>query len=286
MRRRALRQALDGRLGGGDASRALSGIDIVGDIGIIKVPDSLIERRHEIGERLLERLPSLKAVYRQTSPVNVVERVRGIEWLAGERRTTTRYVESGCSFRVDVSRVYFSPRLSFERRRVAGVCRKGETVVNMFAGVGTFSIVMARLAGVKKVYSIDCNPAAYELMVENVEMNGMAGRVVPLMGDAKDFVQSLRGTADRVLMPLPELAIDYMEHAVRYLSGRGWLHVYLHTEGRTREDAMADAERQTAEGAAAIFNIMKMQSRVVRSIGSRTFQVVIDAYGEGLIRDE
>jgi tRNA G37 N-methylase Trm5 len=77
-----------------------------------------------------------------------------------------------------------------------------------------------------------------------------------------------------------------MEHAVRYLRGRGWLHVYLHTEGRTREGAMADAERQTAEGAAAIFNIMEMQSRVVRSIGSRIFQVVIDAYGEGLIKDE
>ncbi|HPC27396.1 MAG TPA: 50S ribosomal protein L11 methyltransferase [Candidatus Methanomethylicus sp.] len=277
---------MEGKFGVGDASRALSGIDIVGDIGIIKVPDSLMERRHEMGEMLLERLPSLKAVYRQTTPVNIVERVRGVEWLAGEKRTTTIYVESGCSFKVDISRVYFSPRLSFERRRVAGICRPGETVVNMFAGVGTFSIVMARLAGVKKVYSIDCNPVACELMVENVEMNGMADRVIPLMGDAKDFVRSLRGTAERVLMPLPERAIDYMEHAVKYLSGRGWLHIYLHTKGRRREDAMADAERQTAEGAAAIFNIMEMQSRVVRSIGSRTFQVVVDAYGEVLTGDE
>jgi len=280
MRRRAVLQALDGAFSGGEAAKALSGVDTIGDIGIIKVPDSLAERRHEIGERVLKRMPSLKAVYRQTSPVSIIERVREIEWLAGEERTITKHVESGCSFKVDVARVYFSPRLSFERCRVAGMAHPGEVVVNMFAGVGTFSIIMAKLAEVRMVYSIDSNPAAYELMLENVEMNRIAGRVIPLMGDAKDFVQSLQGRADRVLMPLPELAIDYLGFAVGYMGRTGWLHVYLHIEDKTKGEAAAKGERQVREGAAAIFNIREMQSRVVRSVSSRTFQVVVDAFGE------
>ena len=283
MRRRAMRQALEGAFKGGDASKALSGIDIIGDIGIIKVPYSLLDMRHEIGERLLQKLPSLKAVYRQTTPVNVVERVRGIEWLAGEERTSTIYSESGCKFKVDVSRAYFSPRLSYERRRMAGICHPGEMAVNMFAGVGTFSITMARLSAVNKIYSIDCNPDAYKLMVENVEINRVKGRVVPLFGDANDFV-NLQGVADRVLMPLPELAMDYLIHAVRYLNRRGWVHTYLHIEGKSKEEARRKAEIRVMDGATAIFDITKIQSRVVRSVGCRTFQVVVDSFGEANLR--
>jgi len=85
-------------------------------------------------------------------------------------------------------------------------------------------------------------------------------------------------------MPLPELAMDYLIHAAKYLNRRGWLHIYLHIEGRSKEDARRNAEIRVIDGATAIFNITKMQSRVVRSIGSRTFQVVVDAFGEANLR--
>ncbi len=279
MRRRAVLQALDGTFGSDELAKALSGIDIIGDIGIIKLPEAFVSRKNEVGARILERLPSLKAVFRQTAPVSVVERVRGIEWLAGEKRTVTRHAEHGCLFKVDLARVYFSPRLSFERLRVAKMAMPGETIINMFAGVGTFSIVMAKHIPIEKVYSIDNNPVAFSLMRENVEMNRLMGRVVPLMGDAKDFTASLHGQADRVLMPLPEVAIDYFKFATEYLKRRGWIHVYLHIEADTRGQAAAEGALQVRGAPGAAFNITEIRSRVVRSIGSRNFQVVVDAFG-------
>ena len=117
-------------------------------------------------------------------------------------------------------------------------------------------------------------------MVENVEMNGWR-QGGPAWVMPRISCGAFNGR--QVLMPLPNWPSWSMRSGI--LAAEDGC-VYLHTEGRTGEDAMADAERQTAAGAAAIFNIMEMQSRVVRSIGSRTFQVVVDAYGEGLIRDE
>lgn len=280
MRRRAVIQALDGALSSEEIAKALSGIDIIGDIGIIKIPEAFSSRKKEIGIRVLERLPSLKAVYRQTTPVSVTERVRGIEWLAGEERTVTRYTEHGCTFNVDLAQVYFSPRLSFERMRVAKLPMPKEAVINMFAGVGTFSIVMAKHSPVEKVYSIDMNPAAYQLMLENIETNKQVNRVIPLMGDAKDFAESLKGIADRVIMPLPEIAIDYFKFAVKYLKRRGWIHVYLHVKARTRSQAAAEGMLRLSSMPDAGFRIMEIHSRVVRSVGSRYFQVVVDAFGE------
>ncbi|HDI46677.1 MAG TPA: class I SAM-dependent methyltransferase family protein, partial [Candidatus Methanomethylia archaeon] len=128
-------------------------IDIIGDIAIIKVA-----RRHEVyaqqlAEALLEELKGrVKVVYRQTAPTKGYERVKILEWLAGERRSITIYREHGCSFKVDVEKVFFSPRLQYERLRIARLVKKeaplkgGEVVVNMFSGVGTFSIIIAKHA--------------------------------------------------------------------------------------------------------------------------------------------
>lgn len=277
MRKRAVLEALGQIFQGEELKRALTGVDMIGDLAVIKIPQGWEDRKYEIGEILLTRLNNINGVFRQTTPTSRGEKVRGIEWLAGKKGTVTTYREHGCTFRVDIATVYFSPRLSYERLRVARLAKKGEVVVNMFAGIGTFSIVMAKIAGSHRVYSIDKNPESFNYMLENVARNGMNGTVIPIIGDAKEAVADLVGLADRVLMPLPELAYEYLPYGLSCIKTRGWIHIYIHQPADTRSLAVKDSvveTRRRIEGKERVYNI---SGRVVRSVGRRLYQVVVDA---------
>jgi tRNA (guanine37-N1)-methyltransferase len=256
-------------------------IEVVGDIAIIKIPRELEPYRFKIGEEVLKRMPSIKTVLRQLSPTSGPYRVRGFEWLAGEYKTVTIHKEHGCIFKVDLSKVYFSPRLIFERLRIAQLTKPGDVVVNMFAGVGCFSIIVAKLKPVLKVYSIDANPYAYELMVENIKLNRVEDVVEPILGDSRNVVEEkLVGVADRVLMPLPELACSYLPSAISCLKARkGWIHYYDFVKAAPGEDPVEKLLKKVS----GILNSLTSNwsigsSRIVRTIASRTYQVVLDIY--------
>jgi tRNA (guanine37-N1)-methyltransferase len=70
-----------------------------------------------------------------------------------------------------VTKVYFSPRLSQERLRIAQKVRGGEVVIDMFAGVGPFSIQIAKKFNNVKVYAIDTNPVAIQFLKQNIALN-------------------------------------------------------------------------------------------------------------------
>ena len=164
--------------------------DIIGDIAITKLPNSSQANAKSLAEAIMNRHRNVKAVFLQDSPVTGDFRLRSLVHVAGENRTRTVHKESGCSFAVDVEKCYFSPRLSHERLRIAQLVQPDETVVNMFAGVGCFSIIIAKRQPTAKVYSIDINPAAVQFMQENIRLNRVYGKVVPLLGDAKEIVEN------------------------------------------------------------------------------------------------
>ncbi len=107
----------------------------------------------------------------------------------GKIKQVPRYKEGGCVFAVDVEKCYFSPRLLYERSRIASLVSPGETIVNMFAGVGCFSIIIAKNVGQTKVFSIDINPVAVQYMKENIRINRVFGKVIPLLDDSKEIIQ-------------------------------------------------------------------------------------------------
>jgi tRNA (guanine37-N1)-methyltransferase len=109
--------------------------------------------------------------------------------IGGENRMSTVHRESGCVFHVDLDKCYFSPRLGYERAWIASLVKPYETVVNMFAGVGCFSIIIAKRVESTRVFSIDLNPSAVTLMQENIRLNKVYGRVIPLLGGSKIIVE-------------------------------------------------------------------------------------------------
>jgi len=255
-------------------------IEIIGDIAVIRRPFGVtVEELQPLAEELLRRLPYVRSVWTTWSPVEGDYRLREFVYLAGEERSETLYREHGCVFRVDIRRVYISPRLSYEHMRVARLIRPGEVVINMYAGAGLFSVIAACHAKPWIVYSIDINPYAYRYMVENVLLNKVSRQVVPLLGDAARLVpERLRGIADRILMPLPEYALEHLPAALEGLRRRrGILHIYLHIDTpRGVDPRRAAAETVEARLRGLGYRAHVSFTRVVRTVGPRKSQVVVD----------
>ena len=255
--------------------------DIVGDIAIIRLSCVSCQKVYDVAKALMAIHKNVKTVLAQVNPITGNLRLRRLMHLAGENRTTTVHRESGCSFSVDVKKCYFSPRLSNERLRLASLVKPRETVVNMFAGVGCFSIIIAKHISTARVFSIDVNPAAIQFMHENVRLNRVYGQVIPLLGDSKTIVESrLRDAADRILMPLPEKALEYLPIAVSALKPTGgWIHYYDFEHATKGEDPIEKTKMRVVTKLAELCVTFEIPfSRIVRTVGPNWHQVVLDIH--------
>lgn len=272
-----LKQVLGSVLSPDEASQVYSAFDQIGEIVIIKIPESLATRRLLIARAILDNIRTAKTVFAQTSAVQGDFRVRDLELIAGKNTTVTEYKEHGCRFKVDVARTYFSPRLSTERKRIADLVQDNETIVNMFAGVGTYSILMAKANKTCKVYSIDSNRAAAELCATNAKLNRVDNRVESICGDAAVIIrEKLARRADRVIMPLPERAREFVHEAVLALKEQGGtIHFFAHVKAESKKTSR-DAGLQETREAFSSYNSDIKHLQVVREVGPRIYQIVAD----------
>ncbi|TLY01612.1 MAG: class I SAM-dependent methyltransferase family protein [Thaumarchaeota archaeon] len=271
-----LKQVLGSTLTPEETAQVYSAFDQIGDIVIIKIPDELMPKKKLIADAILANVKTAKTVFAQVSPVRGDYRVRDLELIAGENRTITEYKEHACRFKVDVAKTYFSPRLSTERQRIAGMVGENETIVNMFAGVGTYSVVIAKANKTCRVYSIDSNSAASELDRINAKLNKVQDRVFSICGDAVEVIRdSLAGQADRVLMPLPERAKEFVDSAVLALKEKGIVHYFAHIKADGKKASQEMGLKITHETFAK-YDHHILGVRVVREVGPRMFQIVAD----------
>lgn len=274
-----LKRYLADKLTPEELEKVSKSFDVVGDIAILRVPPDLENRKELIAEAVMATNKNVKTVLHQLSPIAGVFRLRTLEHVTGEWKTETQYREYGCVFKVDLEKVYFSPRLSFERMRIGKLVGRGETVVNMFAGVGCFSIIIAKHSQVGKVYSIDLNPTAVHLMRENIALNRMKRKVEAICGDAREIVaERFLNVVNRVVMPLPEKAYEYLDIAVKALKeSRGIVHYYdfIHAgRGESPIDKGVDKIDKKLEELGVEYVVS--ESRIVRLVGPRWYQVALD----------
>lgn len=269
-----LKKALEGILSSQESEELISAFDQIGNIIIVRIPDLLLPKKKLIGEALLKEVKIAKSVFYQASPVEGDFRTRNLEILAGEDRTETEYKEFGCRFAVDVANAFFSPRLSTERERIANLIQDGETMVNMFAGVGMFSIMAAKK---KKctVYSIDINPIASKLCEKNIELNKLAGKVISINGDTSKIIDAeLQNIADRTLMLLPERSDEFLDSAIKTTKDGGTIHYYSHIHADKKSDAGKLSEKHYLDVTPVKSEILA--SKIVRPVGPRYYQTVVD----------
>jgi len=268
-----LRRLLEGKLSPEEIDQIAGGFDEVGDLAVVKLPEGFSKDRKEVAvNALLSELKTVKSVWNQVGPVDGDFRIRKLEFLGGEPRSTTIYTEFGCRFMLDISKVYFSPRLSTERARIADLVGAKEEIFNMFAGVGTYSIVIAKRHRDAMVYSSEINRDAYGYMVSNIALNKVQGRVAPLLGDCAELWKRLIAGVDRVIMPLPEKAKDYLQYAVKVCRPGATIHYYAHVA--TEDPRPPEVAWDEIKG---LYPQLRLETgKVVREVGPHVSQVVLD----------
>lgn len=269
-----LKRALSGVLNETESKELFSAFDQIGDIIIVRIPDSLLSKKKIIGQTLLEQINTANSVFYQSSDVRGDFRTRDLELLAGEDKTETEYKEYGCRFLVDVEKAFFSPRLSTERERISNLVQEGETVINMFGGVGMFSIMAAKKKKCK-VINIDINPVASALCEKNISRNKLLGEVVSINGDSSKIIKErFENKGDRTLMLLPERSDEFLDSAIFATKSNGIIHYYSHVHSDTKQNAGKLSEENYLRITPVQSKILL--SKIVRAVGPRYYQTVVD----------
>jgi tRNA (guanine37-N1)-methyltransferase len=276
--RKTLHQVLETQLPPHLLASLPRALDIIGDIAVIDIPPELKTHKQIIGESLLESHKNVRTVLAKVGAVTGTYRLRGLELIAGEQKTITVHKEHGCQYQVDVATAYFSPRLSHEHNRVASIVQKGETVVDLFAGVGPFSILIAKKNPEVEVYAVDINPEAVEFLKKNIRLNRVDNRVIPIQGNARQVVEDqLLGVAGRVIMNLPEKALEFVDAACKAVKPFGGIvHYYafirLPDTLEAAQQRFSEAVEKTGRKVEAF-----LSAKTIRETAPYESQIVLDA---------
>ncbi len=228
----------------------LPSYEVIGDIAVINELGN--RERETVVEGIREYNPHVKTVLLKKNGLEGEFRVAEYEKLYGDE-TETVHTEFGCRFRVDPTKVYYSERFSTERDRVVSQIEPGENILVMFAGVGPFAVMAARNARPEKVVAVEKNPAAVDYMRENVELNSVEDIVEVIEGDAAEAVPD--GKFDRIIMPLPESADEFLAVAFRHITPGGTVHYYRFIEDENWQEVEEEVEK-AAESAGRNFEII------------------------------
>ena len=249
-----------------------SSFDVVGDIAILEIPIELEKKEKIIGEALLKLHRNIKVVCKKAGFHAGIFRRQQLRIIAGEKRKTTEYKENNVRIRLHVQDVYFSPRLSAERKRIMKLVKKGEDVLVMFSGCAPYVLVIARNTSAKEVYGIEINPLAHKFGLENVKLNKLTN-VQLFAGDVRMIAPTLKKKFDRILMPLPLGGENFLDIALSLIKTKGVIHYYDFKE----EDAF-DISKQKVRGAC---KSAKKKYRILTlkkcgQIGKRNYRICVD----------
>jgi tRNA (guanine37-N1)-methyltransferase len=244
--------------------------EVIGDIALI---EDDVSQPGMVAEAIMKVKGNVKTVLAALGPVEGEFRTRRFRRIAGEDKTSTIHKEYGCRYYIDLEKAYFTPRLATERSRILAQVREGQTVVDMFAGVGPYSIMIAKKSNNIRVIAIDKNPDAVEFLRRNVELNS-ATNVEAIEGDANLEAERFSGLAGHIIMNLPHNAHEFLDAAVKLCSQNAIIHYY----DITPEDDLFQSSLKLIEEAAvkAGRKIEVIHTRVVRSYAPHQFNVCIE----------
>lgn len=247
--------------------------DLVGDIAILS-PD--VEDAVRLAKVLLSR-KNINVVLKKASSIEGTFRTRRYDYIAGKRRTETIHREHSCIYKLDLEKTYFSPRLSTERKRVVDKMKKNDHVIDMFAGVGPFSILAAKKDC--NVIAIDCNPHAIKYLNENKRLNKVKNNLEIILGDSGSVLsKNIHDIADHIIMNLPFSTYDFLEEAARLVKKEEGI-IYFYSVGREKDetnskDKLLDEEIKKVEKIVGDINVR--DARIVRPYSPYTYHLSIE----------
>jgi len=204
-----------------------SSFDVVGDILIFsEFPKEFSKKEKIIGDAILENYHNIKTVLKKMKKYSGKFRTPKLKIIAGERRKETIFRENNVFIKIDVEKVYFSPRMSSERKRISSLIKSNESILVMFSGSSVYPLVIAKNSKCKEVYGIEINPTAHKYALENVKKNKLENKIKLFLGDVRKILPKLNKKFDRILMPLPKGGEDFLDLALRHIKNKGTIHFY------------------------------------------------------------
>ena len=266
-----LRENLKDKISEDELDLLPSGFQRIGEIIIVHLDRKLWKREREIGNIILREFHA-KSVFRKGS-VSGELRLPELRRIAGKGSTAT-VRENGCIYRLDVSKVMFSKGNVLERGRIRP--GRNETVVDMFAGIGYFSLPMAKTAG--RVIAIEKSPEAMKFLRENIRLN-RAHNIVPILGDCRKLktlpINTLEGGADRIVMGYFPGTEKFLPAAFGFIGLTGTIHYHnIYQKGDLWKKPVGEL-KSAAERAG--FSVVKIDKHIVKQFSPAKYHVVIDA---------
>ncbi|KAG1950378.1 tRNA (guanine(37)-N1)-methyltransferase isoform X2 [Pimephales promelas] len=245
-----------------------SGFSRVGHIAHMNLRDHQLPYKKLIGQVIIDKNPGITCVVNKTNTIDSTYRNFQMEVLAGESNMVAKVRENGVFYEFDFSRVYWNPRLSTEHERIVALLQRGDTVVDVFAGVGPFAIPAARRGS--EVLANDLNPDSFRWLQHNAKLNKVDRKITSFNMDGRDFIRgpvrerlpALMKESQKihVVMNLPALAIEFLDafrglldpEPDQSLSRQDDNLPQVHCYGFSKED---DAQRDVVERAEASLKI-------------------------------
>jgi tRNA (guanine37-N1)-methyltransferase len=246
--------------------------DVVGDIILLKLPKNLMKYQHEIGESLLKSNTNIRTVC-VIEPVSGEFRTRNIKVIAGVKQTKTTHKEYGLVLDIDMKKSYFSSRLATERKRIATLVKPNEIVVDMFAGVAPFSIMIAKYANPKIIYALDKNQDAIAFAQQNIKRNNVLDKIELIHADARELHTRVHKKADRIIMNLPFSAYLFFSSALKIAKDQSIIHYYdiLHTN---RIEERINKLKKIAEESE--YTLSNIDVKKIKTYAPREFYIGMD----------
>jgi tRNA (guanine37-N1)-methyltransferase len=237
--------------------------NILGNVAVVNFSDTTtIAEKKKFAQEILDKNNFIKTVLEKSGKFHGRLRKMETKHIAGEKNKEVLYKENNCSFRFNIDRTYFSPRLSNERKEIADLIKKDSEVLVMFAGVAPFSIVIAKNSRPKRVYSNEINKEANKYAELNAEINGVKNRIEFVNGDIKKVALKLKKENkkfDFIVMPRPNLRESFLEQAFM-LSKKG-TKVYYYDFCKVDEtDLIVEKIKKQAEKFKRQVKVLKVKS--------------------------
>ncbi len=254
------------------------GFQSIGKVMIIKLDQKLLERKELIGKTCLELIPHMKSVYLNLGKIKGKYREpENIELIAGENNPIVEHKEHGVRYRFDLTKIMFSKGNINERKLLAKMVKDGEIIVDMFAGIGYFSLPIAKNSNPDRIYSIELNPVSYEFLVENIKLNHLEEIIIPILGDCNEEVLSLskKGIkADRIIMGVFPAPKNFIKNALTLTKDDGSVYHYEGVVDKEKVMDLFDEFNQVAEENK--YSCKLISHRLVKSYGPNLYHIVLD----------
>lgn len=213
-----------------------SSYDIVGSVIIFSdFPEGLVKKEGIIGNELLKSHKQIKSVFKKTKKYSGTYRTPKLKLLAGENNKETEYKENNIKLKLDIEKIYFSPRSSEERKRIFQQVKDNESVLVMFSGCGVYPLVISKNTKAKNIVGIEINPIAHKYALENLKLN-KTQNIKLIKGDVKKILPKLNQKFDRIIMPLPKGAEGFLNLAISKTKKNGIIHFYCFAEENKYEN--------------------------------------------------